>query len=150
MSQINLSQDWQAVHEVLARYSIVIKPHGNGLVLQDMNNQRHNMKASSLERNLSKGKLEGRLGGYQGAQCSLFPAQEEYRAEALSNAVELEEYKQNKFAQQKALAEIKSPFLQKLAANKAKWQQKRLAYQLMPLTKKDRAMLIKNSRALEG
>jgi hypothetical protein len=149
INQIALAQDWQTIHEILARYAIVIKLHGNGLILQDIHNKRRSLKASSLERHLSKSKLESRLGAYKEAQQPLPPFQEKYTAEALGDAGDLQKYEQVKSAQRQALAEIKSPFLQDLAASKKKWRQKRLAYQLLPLTRKDRAMLTKNACAME-
>jgi hypothetical protein len=55
---------WQSLHQALARHGLVIKPHGNGLVVQDRHGE-HAIKASSLDRSLAKGKLEKRFGQFQ-------------------------------------------------------------------------------------
>lgn len=141
--------DWQAVHEIFAQYGIAIKPHGNGLVLQAQGKKKNNIKASSLDRSLSKGKLEARLGPFQEAKLALPQAHEIYEAKPLGNASELTEYQQAKTERQKALAEIKAPFLEKLDKSKGKWKQKRQDYQMMALTKKDRADLVRKTYELE-
>jgi hypothetical protein len=43
---------------------LLIKPHGNGLVIQDVNS-KYSIKASDLDRGLSKGKLENRFGSFE-------------------------------------------------------------------------------------
>ncbi len=42
--------DWQTLHEGLARHGLVIKPHGNGLILADRHNQQHTVKVSAVDR----------------------------------------------------------------------------------------------------
>ncbi|MDR1397649.1 MAG: relaxase/mobilization nuclease domain-containing protein, partial [Desulfarculales bacterium] len=149
MQQVSLAQDWQSMHKSLAVYGIAVKPHGNGLILQAQGRKKNNIKASALDRNLSRGKLESRFGIFQESRHELPKDQEHYEAEPFENVAELEQYRQLKIKQQNALAEIKAPFLEKLAVNKKKWKQKRLGWQMLPLTKKDRASLIRNSCELE-
>jgi len=45
--------NWQFLHQALARHGMVIKPLGNGLVIQDRHG-KHRIKASSLDRSLGR------------------------------------------------------------------------------------------------
>ena len=56
---------WQAVHDQLAASGLTIKPQGAGLVILD--GQGRGVKASTVARDLGKGRLEARLGPYSAA-----------------------------------------------------------------------------------
>lgn len=62
--------NWQSLHQALARHGLVIKPLGSGLVIQDRHG-KHRVKASSLDRSLSKGALEKRFGRFQPAGTTI-------------------------------------------------------------------------------
>jgi len=62
--------NWQSLHQALARHGLVIKPLGSGLVIQDRHG-KHRVKASSLDRSLSKGALEKRFGQFQPAGTAI-------------------------------------------------------------------------------
>ncbi|MGI6656307.1 MAG: TraI/MobA(P) family conjugative relaxase [Desulfobulbus sp.] len=55
---------WQDAHRVFARYGMEITPHGNGFSIKNSDGKEA-LKASSLDRSLSKKKLEARLGPFQ-------------------------------------------------------------------------------------
>lgn len=59
--------NWQEAHEVLAGYDISIKLRGNGMVLMSPDGQA--MKASQLDRECSKKKLEERFGVFEARQA---------------------------------------------------------------------------------
>ncbi|WP_343870566.1 TraI/MobA(P) family conjugative relaxase, partial [Caenispirillum bisanense] len=67
LAELKHAADWQAVHAVLARYDIRLKPHGAGLVLTDPTG-RQTMKASALHRSCSKSAMETRFGRFQPAR----------------------------------------------------------------------------------
>ena len=55
---------WDDVHDLCGRLGVVIRPHGNGLVFEDVN-RGIRVKASSVGRELSKARLCERLGAFQ-------------------------------------------------------------------------------------
>ncbi|MGB8329841.1 MAG: relaxase/mobilization nuclease domain-containing protein [Polyangiales bacterium] len=55
---------WDDVHEVCSRFGVVIRPHGNGLVFERVD-RGVRVKASLLDRELSKARLCRQLGPFQ-------------------------------------------------------------------------------------
>jgi hypothetical protein len=55
---------WDDVHDVCSRFGVVIRPHGNGLVLEDVD-RGVRVKASFVARQLSKAQLCKQLGAFQ-------------------------------------------------------------------------------------
>ena len=58
------AKSWDDCHRALSKYSLTLKPHGNGLVIRDSAGN-HSIKASDLDRSISKVKLEKRFGPFQ-------------------------------------------------------------------------------------
>ena len=143
--------DWQSLHLALARHGMAIKPHGNGLVIQDRHG-KHSIKASSLDRSLGKGSLEKRFQRFQpaGMDVDKVESRNRYQAKPLQRQ---SPERDNLFAEYKAgMAERKetSAALQgewvirqeKLART---WQLQRQEIGWMALTKKDRFALLKQA-----
>lgn len=63
LSDIDLTKNWKELHKILAAKNIEIKPKGNGLVFCDKGSGLQ-VKLSSVSRELSKAKLETRLGRF--------------------------------------------------------------------------------------
>jgi Relaxase/Mobilisation nuclease domain/Large polyvalent protein-associated domain 7 len=63
--QMQSAQTWAALHSVMQTYGLELRAQGNGLVISDANGLT--VKASSVERSLSKSKLEAKLGEFQAA-----------------------------------------------------------------------------------
>jgi hypothetical protein len=61
-TEIKAADNWQDLHQVLARHGLEIKERGNGFVLVANNGVA--VKASSVDRSLSKGNLTQRLGAF--------------------------------------------------------------------------------------
>jgi len=59
-------RSWDDVHDVCASLGVVLRPHGNGLVFEDVE-QGVRVKASFVDRQLSKPRLCQRLGPFQPA-----------------------------------------------------------------------------------
>lgn len=72
LAELKRAADWQALHQVLASNGLIIKERGNGLVLVADNGVA--VKASSVDRSLSKGRLIERLGAFVSADKPLKPA----------------------------------------------------------------------------
>jgi hypothetical protein len=64
-SGLDQAASWQAVHDQLAAAGLTIKPQGAGLVILD--GQGRGVKASTVARDLGKGRLEARLGPFSAA-----------------------------------------------------------------------------------
>jgi len=57
-------RSWNDVHDVCGRFGVMIRPHGNGLVFEDVE-RGVRVKASFVARELSKTRLCKRLGAFQ-------------------------------------------------------------------------------------
>ncbi|MBL8498505.1 MAG: relaxase/mobilization nuclease domain-containing protein [Nitrosomonas sp.] len=60
--EIKQADDWQALHGILKDHGLEIKERGNGFIIVSNNGMA--VKASSVDRSLSKGNLTQRLGAY--------------------------------------------------------------------------------------
>ncbi|HBT97758.1 MAG TPA: hypothetical protein DEB25_09085 [Desulfobulbaceae bacterium] len=59
------AQDWQTAHRVFAQYGMEIRPQGNGFAIFSQGGKdQESIKASALDRSLSKSKLVKRFGEY--------------------------------------------------------------------------------------
>jgi Fe-S cluster biosynthesis and repair protein YggX len=63
LNQIKQANSWEALHTLMHENGLSIKPRGNGLVISTIDGAI-GVKASSVDRELSKGNLELRLGTY--------------------------------------------------------------------------------------
>jgi len=63
LTEVTKAASWQEAHQILSGYGIGIKEQGNGLALVNLQG-KETMKASALDRSLSKGKLVARFGKY--------------------------------------------------------------------------------------
>ena len=72
LQDLATAKDWQQAHQQAAKYGLGIKPRGNGLIFTNIAESNHNehMKVSTIDRALSKQKLEQRWGGYQSPQSN--------------------------------------------------------------------------------
>ena len=64
--QVRELRSWDELHQVCARLGVVLRPHGNGLVFEDVE-RGIRVKASSVDRQLSKPRLCQRLGDFRPA-----------------------------------------------------------------------------------
>jgi len=94
LAQIKQATSWEALHTALYVNGLSIKPRGNGLAISTLD-RSIGSKASSVDRDLSKGKLEQRLGSYQPMNeqilVTLKEKQRYQRLPLTSNAVKLEQ-----------------------------------------------------------
>ncbi len=89
LDELKQSDNWQDLHQVLAKHGLAIKERGNGFVLVANNGVA--VKASSVDRSLSKGNLTQRLGafipGEHSAQSSRSDAKQ-YQPRPLQNRMD--------------------------------------------------------------
>ena len=92
LDELKQSGNWQDLHQVLVRHGLQIKERGNGFVLVANNGVA--VKASSVDRSLSKGSLIQRLGafipGEHSAQSSR-PDTKQYQPRPLQNRIDTSE-----------------------------------------------------------
>ncbi|SDZ10909.1 TraI/MobA(P) family conjugative relaxase [Nitrosomonas sp. Nm58] len=89
LTEIKRSDRWQDLHQVLARHGLAIKERGNGFILIASNNVA--VKASSVDRSLSKGNLTQRLGAFvpsEHSAQSLPQNNKHYQPRPLQNRME--------------------------------------------------------------
>ncbi len=89
LTEIKDADNWQDLHQVLVRHGLAIKERGNGFVLVANNGVA--VKASSIDRSLSRGNLTQRLGAFvpgdQSEQSSQQNAKQ-YQLRPLQNRID--------------------------------------------------------------
>jgi hypothetical protein len=89
LTEIKDTDNWQDLHQVLARHGLEIKERGNGFVLVANNGVA--VKASSVDRSLSKGNLTQRLGAFIPSEHSAKSSQQntkQYQPRPLQNRID--------------------------------------------------------------
>ncbi|PTQ89948.1 relaxase/mobilization nuclease-like protein [Nitrosomonas nitrosa] len=89
LDELKQSDNWQDLHKVLARHGLAIKERGNGFVLVANNGVA--VKASSIDRSLSKGNLTQRLGAFVQNDHSVQPSRsntKQYQLKPLQNRMD--------------------------------------------------------------
>ncbi|MEQ1779041.1 MAG: TraI/MobA(P) family conjugative relaxase [Nitrosomonas sp.] len=89
LDELKQSDNWQDLHQVLAKHGLEIKERGNGLVL--IANNGVAVKASSVDRSLSKRNLIQRLGAFIPGEHSAKSSQQnarQYQPRPLQNRID--------------------------------------------------------------
>ena len=92
LTEIKDADNWQDLHQVLVRHGLEIKERGNGFVL--VSNNGVAVKASSVDRSLSKGSLIQRLGAFIPSEHSAKSSQQnakQYQPRPLQNRIDTSE-----------------------------------------------------------
>ena len=92
LDELKQTDNWQDLHQVLARHGLEIKERGNGFVLVANNGVA--VKASSVDRSLSKGNLTQRLGAFIPSDHSAKSSQQnakQYQPKPLQNRIDTSE-----------------------------------------------------------
>lgn len=71
MSELSAATSWDELHNILSRNSLILKERGNGFII--MSDLGIAIKASSLDRNFSRGSLEKKYGKFVPAPASFHP-----------------------------------------------------------------------------
>ena len=152
---LETATDWQSLHEGLTLCGMTIKPHGNGLVVANRHNQRHTVKASTVDRAISFMKLEKKFGPYTPAQgLENVPEQSRYQQTPLHRSPErgalYAEYQQGIEKRKTGLDAVKKQEDAELAAIRGKWATKRSELEKLNIAKKNRRSLIQLARKHEA
>lgn len=77
LKSLDEARSWQEFHEALAQVGIEVRLRGNGCSIKDRHSNTA-IKASRLDRNFTKSKLEGRFGLYQKPKAFKITEKERY------------------------------------------------------------------------
>lgn len=69
MRRMSTAQSWRDAHQALAEYGIAIQPKANGFVLVPLNDKGGSLKASSLDKTMSKIRMEERFGSFVASEA---------------------------------------------------------------------------------
>jgi len=75
LKKLGAAENWAEAHAALAEYGLEIKPHGNGLVVVS-DTGKGAIKASAIDRSISKNRLTDRLGEYAGSEKTAAPTKQ--------------------------------------------------------------------------
>ena len=157
MRPLDAAASWQDLHTALAEHGMEIKPHGNGLVIKDRHSKRaaHVIKASALDRNLSRQKLEARFGPYLPPQdleniqeCSRYSAVPLHRSPERGQL--FDEYQAGIAARKDRLQTVKEQEDATLAAIRSEWAAKRQELERKNIAKKNLRRLLQLARKHEA
>ncbi len=155
LEALGTCETWEDLHRSLAPLGLEIKPHANGLVCKDRHGPRA-IKASALDRSLSKPRLEKRFGPYKAPSPAVLLTQSRQRFQA--RPLHCSPERGNLYAAYKAGIERRKAALERIAAARRKgrkaltqqWAQRRREIEAMPLTKRDRFNLLGLARQHEA
>ncbi|MES9995740.1 TraI/MobA(P) family conjugative relaxase [Desulfovibrio aminophilus] len=157
LSSLDTATSWQDLHAALAAHGMEIKPHGNGLTIRDRHDKRaaHAMKASALDRSLSRQKLVARFGPYQPPQdLDRIRELSRYTAAPLHRSPErgrlFVEYRAGIEARKTALQGVKEQENAALAAIRAEWVAKRRELERKNIAKRNLRRLLQLARKHEA
>lgn len=144
MNELATAQTWADCHLVFHKCGLTIQPHGNGLVIRDLEGQ-HSIKASDLDRGLSKGKLEKRFGKFKAKALDAEPVpppESTYTAQPVQQGTERDKlyalFNQEiakRRAEMKEVAEREKRLYRLL---NEQWNKKWADIKKMPMMRKDR------------
>lgn len=80
--QMEKAESWESLHGILSEHGLSLRPRGNGFIISS---GKLHVKASSINRTLSKVNLERRLGAFQPARSEQ-KVQRSYRRKPLTKA----------------------------------------------------------------
>lgn len=75
LKKLGTAGNWAEAHAALSEFGMTIKPHGNGLVVVS-GTGKGSIKASTIDRSLSKKRLTDRLGEYSGSKKTVAPTKQ--------------------------------------------------------------------------
>ena len=153
LAALDAAKNWQGLHKELHRHGLEIRPKGNGLIIKNRYGKQA-LKASDVDRRLSKSRLEKVLGAYQPPMPILGREESRYRSRPVQRSpagealyaryqAEAAERKQQADAEKARQAET-------LTAIREKWQQQRAEVEKSTMLKQNRRNLIQYARKKEA
>lgn len=153
LAALDAAKNWQDLHKELHRHGLEIRPKGNGLIIKSRHGKQA-LKASDVDRRLSKSRLEKVLGAYQPPMPILVKEESRYRSKPVQRSpagealyaryqAEAAERKQQADAEKARQAET-------LTAIREKWRQQRAEVEKSTMLKQNRRNLIQYARKKEA
>ena len=156
MQLLNQAKSWDDCHRAFIKYSLALKAHGNGLVIRDAAG-KHSIKASDLDRSVSKSKLEKRFGPFQTPTPETLKSAEkvkQYKAIPLQKEPDrdnlYQQYQAANAKRQAALSDINQQNDRLYGILKQGWDKKRVVIKKMPMLRKDRQNVMAELNAKES
>jgi hypothetical protein len=143
-------RSWDDVHDVCARLGVVLRPHGNGLVFEDVE-RGVRVKASFVGRELSKPRLSQRFGAFQSAPAhQLEAARTATRRYSPTPAIApkglWKEYEQSldqaRLQRQHAWSSYRDTASRERGQLKRKYRRQRSGIATLPVSRRDRKQLL--------
>lgn len=116
LNELLAAKSWPELHQTLTQNGLNIALRGNGFVITD--GKGHAAKASSIDRQLSKGALEKRLGAYCPPNTPQIKPNREYTLKPMPSKVSTQQLWQSYLKEQEELKQFQSRELKQATANK--------------------------------
>jgi hypothetical protein len=153
LQTLDAAKSWQDLHRELARHGLEIRLRGNGLIIKNRHGKQA-MKASELDRRLSKKRLEAALGPFVPAFPMLTQEESRYRAKPIQRSPAAEalyvRYAAGKAARDMELAGAREKTGATIAAIREKWRLKRTELERLSILKHNRRNLLQLARKSEA
>ena len=153
LAALETAPNWQNLHRTLYRHGLEIRPKGNGLIIKNLHGKQA-VKASDVDRSLSKGKLEKVLGAFVPSTPTLDKEKSRYRSRPVQRSPQGEALYaryQAEAADRKQQAESEKAWqVDTLATIREKWRLKRAEIEKSTLLKQNRRNLIQYARKKEA
>lgn len=148
--RLTKAKNWQDVHQAFALYGLEIKPSGNGFAVHDKYG-KHKVKASSLDRNLSKKHLEEKYSTYEAPAAKEYEELEKYQERPIQPASTPRDqlfaaYKERIDAKYERIKEIKEQTRTQIEAVEAEYDKACGELIFKQMLSHDRKRLIKQFR----
>jgi Relaxase/Mobilisation nuclease domain. len=118
LPRLSAAQTWAYVHQVLREHDLVLRPRGNGLVIETAAGLQ--VKASSIDRTLGKAQLETRLGQFEpGAADAAKATRSQYQARPIGYQPEANSLFQRYQAEKQSARKNSGAALQQAQAQRA-------------------------------
>ena len=150
---LDAAENWQDLHKEFARYGLVLKPQNNGLAVKNIH-ANHGMKASELDRHLSKKSLEKRFGAYAAPEKADVQEISRYKGKPIqrspAQAALWAEYERETKARATAVEDVKAQQRESLTEIRAKWAKKRVELDKLNIHRRNRQNLIQIAKKKEA
>ena len=137
------ARSWPEAHRAFRKYGLTLKLHGNGLVVQDFSGPQA-IKASSLDRDFSKARLEKRFGAFQAPRQDLAEVKPETTYSATPLQIEanrgrlFDEYQAAREKRRVEMEKIKAQEGRILEIHNRQWENHRDKIRRLPMLRKNR------------
>ena len=155
MEALEKATTWEEFHGSILKLGLEAKQRGNGMIFKDRYG-KHGAKASDIDRGLSKGNLEKKLGEFIEPPKHMFhtiKAQESYTAVPIHQGTErdnlYEKFKLEMEQRRLALEVVKLEEKEVFNANRAKWAEKRKILNRYPMLPQHKQQVLHDMKMKE-